>query len=85
MKKVPLRMCLGCRAMKSKGELIRVVKSPEGVISLDETFKAPGRGAYICKDSECFKRALKTKALSRAFKTAIPEDVQEALKEWIEP
>ena len=80
MKKIPQRMCVGCRAMKPKSELIRVVKSPEGVISTDTTYKAQGRGAYICKDPECFKRAIKNKALSRTFKTAIPKDVEEAIQ-----
>lgn len=80
-KKVPLRMCLGCREMKPKGELNRVVKSPDGIISLDTTGKAQGRGAYVCKEPKCLERALKTKALSRAFKTAIPEDVQKKLQE----
>jgi len=74
-KKIPLRQCLGCREHKPKKELIRVVKSPEGEVSLDFTGKKPGRGAYICNDINCFKRIIKSNALSRAFKTRIPENI----------
>lgn len=80
-KKIPQRMCLGCRCMKPKNELLRVVRSPEGVVSFDETGKAPGRGAYVCKNPECFKKIMKTKALSRTLKAEIPVGVQEALQE----
>ena len=73
-KKVPLRMCLGCREMKPKKDLIRVVKSPSDEISLDPIGKKPGRGAYVCKDVECFKRIIKSNALARAFKMKIPEE-----------
>jgi len=69
--------------MKSKQELIRAVKSPDGEISLDTTGKKPGRGAYMCSDPECLKRAVKSKALSRAFKSAIPDDVLEELHRQI--
>ncbi|MCD7947503.1 MAG: YlxR family protein [Oscillospiraceae bacterium] len=78
-KKVPLRQCIGCREMKPKRELIRVVKSPEGEISLDFKGKKPGRGAYLCQDTACLKRARKAKALERAFSAAIPEEVYEGL------
>ena len=78
-KKTPMRLCLGCREMKPKSVLIRVVKSPEGAISLDLTGKGPGRGAYVCRSSECLKRAMKSKALSRALSTSIPEEILEAL------
>ena len=83
-KKVPLRQCLGCREMKPKSELIRVVKSPEGEISLDETGKKPGRGAYVCNNVDCFKRIIKSNALSRAFKAQIPEDTIEDLQKQLE-
>ena len=66
-KKIPMRQCLGCREMKPKKELIRVVRSPEGNISLDFRGKASGRGAYVCPKSQCLKKAIKTKALERAF------------------
>ena len=73
-KKIPMRLCLGCREMKPKRELIRVVRSPEGEISLDFRGKANGRGAYLCDDPACLQRAIKRKALSRAFRTQVPED-----------
>ena len=83
-KKIPMRQCLGCREMKPKRELIRVVRSPEGEISLDFKGKAPGRGAYICPAPACLKQAIKTKALERAFSTQIPEAVYEKLNEEME-
>lgn len=83
-KKIPLRQCLGCREMKPKKELIRVVRSPEGEIGLDFKGKAPGRGAYICPDSACLKRAVKAKALEKAFSTQIPEEVYSKLNEEME-
>jgi len=82
-KKIPLRLCLGCREMKPKRELIRAVRSPEGEISLDFKGKKPGRGAYVCPDATCLKRAEKSKALSRALSTQIPQEVMEALHEEI--
>ncbi len=78
-KKIPMRQCLGCREMKPKRELIRVVRSPEGEISLDFRGKAPGRGAYLCKNSGCLEKAIKGKALERAFSAEIPEEVYEKL------
>ena len=78
-KKIPMRQCLGCREMKPKKELIRVVKSPEGEISLDFKGKAPGRGAYVCPDSACLKRAIKSKALERGFETQIPQEIYDGL------
>jgi len=79
-KKIPMRQCVGCREMKEKRELIRVVKSPEGEVSLDFKGKKPGRGAYLCPDPECLKRSRKARALERAFETALPADVYEALE-----
>ena len=78
-KKIPMRQCLGCREMKPKRELIRVVRSPEGNISLDARGKANGRGAYLCPNPECLKRAIKAKALSRAFSAEIPQEIYDAL------
>ena len=78
-KRIPMRQCVGCREMKPKKELIRVVKSPEGTISLDFRGKAPGRGAYVCPDPACLKRAMKSKALERGFETTIPQEVYEGL------
>ena len=83
-KKIPMRQCLGCREMKPKRELIRVVRSPEGEISLDFKGKAPGRGAYICPSPACLKQAIKAKARERAFSTQIPEAVYEKLNEEME-
>ena len=83
-KKIPQRQCVGCRTMKNKKELIRVVKSPEGEISLDFTGKKAGRGAYLCPDSACLARARKAKALERAFETAIPAEVYDALEAQME-
>ncbi|MDR1299428.1 MAG: YlxR family protein [Oscillospiraceae bacterium] len=83
-KKTPARLCLGCREMKPKRELIRVVRSPEGVVSLDITGKGPGRGAYLCRDAQCLKRAIKSKALSRALGHEIPQAVYEGLAASLE-
>ena len=83
-KKIPMRQCVGCREMKPKKELIRVVKSPEGTISLDFRGKAPGRGAYVCPDMACLKKGIKSKALERAFETAIPQEIYDALVQRME-
>lgn len=80
VKKIPQRQCVGCREMKDKKALIRVVKSPEGVISLDEKGRMPGRGAYVCPDVECLRRARKSRALERAFETQIPPEVYDAME-----
>ena len=79
-KKIPMRQCVGCREMKPKKELIRVVRSPEGAVSLDFKGKLPGRGAYVCPDAECLKRAKRSKALERAFSAPLSEDVWQALE-----
>ena len=78
-KKIPMRQCVGCREMKPKRELLRVVRSPEGEIGLDSKGKAPGRGAYVCSDTACLKRAIKSKALERGLNTAIGQEVYDAL------
>ncbi len=83
-KKIPMRQCLGCREMKPKRELIRVVRSPEGAISLDFKGKASGRGAYVCPEMTCLKKAMKSKAIERAFETAIPEEIYAQLTEQME-
>ncbi len=79
-KKIPMRQCVGCREMKPKKELIRVVKSPEGEVSLDFKGKKPGRGAYVCPDPQCLKRARKSRALERAFSAPLPEQVYDQLE-----
>lgn len=83
-KKIPMRQCVGCREMKPKRELVRVVRSAEGEISLDFRGKAPGRGAYLCPDPACLKRAIRAKALERNLDTAIPQEVYDRLAERME-
>ena len=80
-KKIPRRQCVGCREMKEKRALIRVVKSPEGEISLDFRGKKPGRGAYVCPDAACLKRARKSRAFERAFSAPIPPEVYDTMEE----
>ncbi len=79
-KKIPMRMCVGCREMKPKKELLRVVRSAEGAVSIDLTGKAPGRGAYLCKSVACLERAIKSKALDRAFEQKVEPEIYERLK-----
>ena len=74
-KKVPMRKCIGCNESKTKKELVRFVRSPEGDISLDLVGKKSGRGAYICPDTECLKKARKSKRLERTFECSIPDAV----------
>ena len=81
VKKIPQRQCVGCREMKDKKALLRVVKSPEGEVSLDFGGKKPGRGAYVCHDVECLKRARKSRALERAFEMAIPAEVYDTMEQ----
>ena len=83
-KKIPMRQCLGCREAKPQKELIRVVRSPEGQIRLDFKGKVSGRGAYICHDPQCLKKAIKSKALERAFSTQIPPEIYDKLNEQME-
>lgn len=82
-KKIPLRMCTGCGEMFDKRSLVRVVKSPEGEISLDLTGKKSGRGAYVCKNADCLKKARKRKALERAFGIKIEDSVYDSMEEEI--
>ena len=78
-RKIPMRQCVGCREMRPKRELIRVVRSPEGEIALDFRGKNPGRGAYVCAKTDCLARAKKSRALERAFRCPVPDDVYDAL------
>ena len=83
--KVPLRQCVGCREMKSKRDMIRILKTPEGEFMLDPTGRKNGRGAYICRDAQCLEKAKKSKALDRSFRMSIPAEVYESLeREWEE-
>ena len=79
-KRIPLRMCTGCGEMKPKKELVRAVKSPTGAISLDLTGRAAGRGAYVCPDSECLKKARKAKRFERAFQMRIPDEIYQEME-----
>ena len=83
-KKLPERRCLGCMETLPKTSLIRVVRTPEGEITLDTTGKKSGRGAYICPKSDCLKKAIKAKRLERAFECQIPAEVLESLEKSIE-
>ena len=84
-RKIPMRMCVGCREMKPKAELMRVVKPQDGDCAIDRTGKAPGRGAYVCESAECLKKAQKTKALERALEAKIDDSVFEQLASQIRP
>ena len=83
-KKIPIRQCLGCREQKAKSELLRVVRAPDGTVSLDFRGKAPGRGAYLCRSAECLRRAVRSRALERSLETPIPEEVLERLQSELE-
>ena len=83
-RKIPMRMCVGCREMKEKRSLVRVVRSAEGAISFDRVGKAPGRGAYICRSKECLQKAIKQRQLERALETRIDEGVYALLAEEID-
>ena len=83
-KKIPQRQCMGCRERKEKRAMIRVVRTPEGNVTLDFGGKMNGRGAYICPDPECLKKALRSKALDRSLEVTIPEDVYARLEKEME-
>ena len=83
-KKIPMRMCVGCREMKSKRELVRIVCAKEGAIAVDVTGKAPGRGAYVCPSRNCLERAVKSRALERAFSRKVENEIFDALASRIE-
>ncbi len=84
VKKIPMRMCLGCNEMKPKKSMIRVVRSPEGEVSLDLTGKKSGRGAYICKSCECFEKARKARRIEKAFSCRISDEVYDNMKGELE-
>ena len=83
-KKIPQRQCMGCRERKEKRQMIRVVRTPEGNVNLDFSGKMNGRGAYICPNPECLKKALRSKALDRSLEVTIPEDVYVRLEKEME-
>lgn len=84
-RKVPLRICLGCQEKLPKKELIRIVRTPEGSVTVDRTGKKAGRGAYICPSESCLKNAVKGKRLERNLQTAISEQVLENIREELDP
>ena len=84
MRKVPMLMCTGCGQMKPKRELVRVVKSQDGEIALDLTGKKAGRGAYVCRDIECLKKARKARRLEKAFSCRIPDEVYDRMEEELQ-
>ena len=81
VRKVPIRQCTGCQEMKNKKEMIRVLKTAEGEITLDATGKKNGRGAYLCRSMDCLEKAVKNKGLERSLKVKIPSEVYDALRE----
>ena len=83
-KKIPMRMCVGCREMKPKKELLRAVRSPEGEVSLDATGKKPGRGAYCCYNADCLRRALKQGQLDRQLEVKLSEEVNAQLTQTMQ-
>ena len=78
-KKIPMRMCVGCREMKEKRELIRIVRTPEGEVAIDVTGKRSGRGAYVCRQAECLKRAIRQKPLERQLEITLTPEISGAL------
>lgn len=83
-KKIPMRQCVGCREMKQKSQLVRVVKSPQGDIQLDPSGKLPGRGAYLCVEEACLKKTQKIRALERGFSAPIAPEIFQALEQSLE-
>jgi len=83
-KKIPMRMCVGCREMKPKRELIRVVRSPEGEVSMDPVGKKPGRGAYVCRSAACLQRAIKQRQLERQLEVQLTPEVAQGLQDELE-
>ena len=80
-RKIPMRMCVGCREMKEKRELIRIVRTPEGETLIDPTGKKSGRGAYVCRSPECLKRAIKQKQLERQLEITLTQEITDEVNE----
>ena len=80
-KQIPVRQCIGCREMKPKNQMFRIIRTPENEIRLDKTGKMNGRGAYLCPNVECYRKAIRSKAIERALKLEIPEDIYKAIGE----
>lgn len=83
-RKVPMRQCIGCGEMKNKREMMRILRDTEGEIVLDTTGRKNGRGAYLCRSSECYEKAVRSRGLERSLKMEIPTEVYENLKREIE-
>ena len=83
-KKIPMRMCVGCREMKEKRELIRIVRTPEGEVALDATGKRSGRGAYVCRQAECLRRSIRQKQLERQLEITLTPEITKALTDEME-
>lgn len=83
-RKIPMRKCIGCQEMKSKKEMLRVIRTPEDELVIDTTGRKNGRGAYLCFSAECFEKAVKSKGLERSLKMGIPSAVYDSLKKEIE-
>ena len=81
VEEIPMRMCVGCRESKPKRELIRVVRAPDGTVSMDPGGKKPGRGAYVCRQESCLMRAIRQKQLERQLEVQLTDDVAEALRQ----
>ena len=84
VRKIPMRQCMGCNEHKPKQELLRVVRSPEGEISLDFTGKKNGRGAYLCRDVKCLRRARKSRRIDKVLETEIPDEVYDRMEREME-
>lgn len=78
-KQIPVRQCIGCREMKPKNQMVRVIRTPENEICLDKTGKKNGRGAYLCPNEACYQKAVRSKGIARALKVEIPEEIYKAL------
>lgn len=83
-KKIPMRMCVGCREMKPKKELIRVVRAPDGSVSMDPVGKKPGRGAYVCRNAACLQRAIKQRQLERQLEVQLTDEVAAQLQQELD-
>ncbi len=83
-KKVPLRQCIGCGEMKNKKEMVRILRTESGEITLDATGRKNGRGAYLCPNMECFRKAVKGRGIERSFKMAVPKEIYAALEKEME-
>ncbi len=80
-KQIPVRQCIGCREMKPKNELVRIIRTPENEICLDKTGKKNGRGAYLCLNKDCYDKAVKSKGIERSLKVSIPKEIYDAIGE----